>query len=433
MTCADPDRAAAPRRWTSPAWAAVLWTTVLAFPVVLGTCGADAGRPDGLYAEIHTAEGRIVARLEPERTPLAVAAFVGLAEGTIENAAFDPGRPFYDGSEFHRVVPGHVIQAGAPASERADGPGWEFPNEIHAELSHDHAGALGVANAGPHTNGAQFYITLGDRSYLDGDYIVFGEVVEGLDVVKRIEHGDVIDSMRIARVGQRADSFRIDTERFRERVEAAERRIADAEKRKRVAERAWIARHWPDAVGDERDLRDWPDAEDPEAGVFVVEHGPGAGAAADRTTGDAATAETGDAEGDAADAARHGALHVRYRGTAVRYMGHLLGYEGPEFETMSFGSGADGAPAFVDRPRTFAFRRGRTEITPGLDAVIAGMTPGERRVVVVPPELGYGRSGFYAPPVPGEARLVISPNTMLVYEVEVLPSGRGAAPSTRRR
>src|ERR1041384_7531772 len=96
--------------------AALLWTPAAA--------AQDAvQRPDGLYAEIRTSKGPIVARLEMDLTPMTVANFVGLAEGTIANAAFDPGRPFFDGSVYHRVVPGHVIQTGAPQSERARNPG----------------------------------------------------------------------------------------------------------------------------------------------------------------------------------------------------------------------------------------------------------------------------------------------------------------------
>src|ERR1035437_4390692 len=96
-----------------------------------------AQRPDGLYAEIRTSKGLIVARLEPDLTPLAVANFVGLAEGAIANSAFDPGRPFFDGTVWHRVVPGHVIQTGIPQSDRAKAPGYSFPNEVHAKLSHN--------------------------------------------------------------------------------------------------------------------------------------------------------------------------------------------------------------------------------------------------------------------------------------------------------
>lgn len=144
----------------------------LTLTLAMVACSRNA-LPDGLYAEIHTTKGPIVGRLDPKLTPLAVANFVGLAEGTIENEAFDLGRPFYDGTVIHRVEPGHVIQMGAPQSDRARGPGYVFPKEIHADLSHDHAGALNFANGGPHTNAAQWCITLGDRSYLDGDYIVF--------------------------------------------------------------------------------------------------------------------------------------------------------------------------------------------------------------------------------------------------------------------
>jgi peptidylprolyl isomerase len=205
--------------------------------------------PDGLYAEIQTVKGKFVARLEPELTPLTVANLVGLAEGTIANAAFDPGRPFYDGSAFHRVAPGHVIQGGAPKSDRAKGPGYTFPNEIHARLSHNHAGALNMANNGPHTNASQFCVTLGDRSYLDGDYIVFGEVIEGLDVVMSIVQGDVIETVRILRAGAKAQAFRPTTESFRALVREAEQRVASDAEKKRQAEREWVARNHPNAAG----------------------------------------------------------------------------------------------------------------------------------------------------------------------------------------
>src|SRR5215469_17309445 len=170
---------------------------ILFLATILLAAAQQPSRPDGLYAEIRTSKGLIVARLEPDLTPMTVANFVGLAEGTIANAAFDPGRPFFDGTVYHRVVPGHVIQTGVPQSDRARNPGYTFPNEIHARLSHNHAGALNMANAGPNTNASQFCITLGDRSYLDGDYTVFGEVVQGLDVVIKIAQGDAVESVRI--------------------------------------------------------------------------------------------------------------------------------------------------------------------------------------------------------------------------------------------
>jgi cyclophilin family peptidyl-prolyl cis-trans isomerase len=168
--------------------------------------------PDGLYAELHTNKGLIVLSLAYEKSPMTVANFVGLAEGTIKNDALPEGAPYFDGSKFHRVVPGHVIQAGAPNTEGEGRLGYMFPNEIHPELSHHRAGILGMANGGPHTNGSQFYITLGDRSYLDGDYTVFGEVFEGMDVVFAIVQDDVIEDVKIVRSGKKAKKFRADTE-----------------------------------------------------------------------------------------------------------------------------------------------------------------------------------------------------------------------------
>lgn len=339
-------------------------------------------RPDGLYAEIQTSKGKIVARLEAELAPLSVANFVGLAEGTIANAAFDPGRPFYDGSVYHRVVPGHVIQTGIPQSDRAKNPGYTFPNEIHARLSHNHAGALNMANGGPNTNAAQFCITLGDRSYLDGDYIVFGEVVEGMDVVMRIVQGDVVESVRIVRIGAKAQSFHPTTESFQALLLAAERRVTEHIEKKRLAEQEWVARNYPRAVG--------------QADGILSET-----LAAGHSTGSPM-------------------VRARYRGSEVRYRGDVIGRDGPPLEVTSFGSGEGGIPGFVDPPQVFAVEPGKTKINAALDNVIATMLPGERRVVIVPAVLGYGRAGFYPPETIGKRRFVISPNAMLVYEVEVL-------------
>ncbi len=349
------------------------------------SCGREP-LPNGLYARIFTPKGLVVAELRPDLTPLAVANFVGLAEGTIENDAFDPGRPFYDGTVIHRVEPGHVIQMGAPNSDRARGPGYTFPNQIHAGLSHDHAGALNYANGGPHTNAAQWCITLGDRSYLDGDYIVFGEVVEGLDVVFDIRRNDVIDSVRIVRVGTGAEAFHPSTTSFREMIREEEERLAEHEVLKSQAEEEWIHQNYLGLQG-------------PEGGVRTALLTPGTGVRPP------------------------GPLPVIYRGTRVRYMGHLLGYDGPPLETVRFGSREKGSPGIVDPPIPFSFEAGVTAINPGLDGVLATMTPGERRIVVVPPEHGYGRTGIYPPETPGEPRFVIGPNTLLVYEVEVLADG----------
>jgi cyclophilin family peptidyl-prolyl cis-trans isomerase/Xaa-Pro aminopeptidase len=202
--------------------------------------------PDGLYAELRTNKGTIVLELEHERAPLTVASFVGLAEGTVANQALPPGAPFFDGTVFHRVVPGHVIQAGqAKAGETS--PGYTIPNEIVPDLSHGKAGVLGMANAGPHTGSSQFYVTLGDRSYLDGNYTVIGRVVSGMDVVAAIVQGDWVDHVRILRMGERARAFKADDATFGNlRAAALARAKADDEKQARDEEAA-IAKNWPRA------------------------------------------------------------------------------------------------------------------------------------------------------------------------------------------
>jgi cyclophilin family peptidyl-prolyl cis-trans isomerase len=340
-------------------------------------------RPDGLYAEIKTSKGLIVARLEMDLTPMTVANFVGLAEGTIANTAFDPGRPFFDGATWFRVEPGHVIQTGVPQSEKSRGPGYMFPNEIHVGLSHNHAGALNMANGGPNTNAAQFCIMLGDRSYLDGDYTVFGDTVEGLDVVKRTEKNDPIETIRIVRVGAKAQGFHPTTESFQAMVKTAEARVAEHVEKKKVAEKEWIAQNYPHATG-------------PEGGVLTqVLAAPREGAVAGAV------------------------LQVKYTGKEVRYRGLVIGWQGPPMEAAAFASGEKGVPGFEDAPHAFAYEIGKTKINPGLDSVIAAMRPGERKLAVVPAALGYGRMGTYPPEVPGKRRFIVSPNALLVYEVEV--------------
>src|SRR3984957_19258006 len=169
--------------------------------------------PPGVYADIYTAKGEIVCKLEYEKAPITVTNFVGLAEGTKTHSRTDSKR-FYDGLTFHRVVPGFVIQGGDPAGNGSGGPGYQFQNEISPELKHDSAGILAMANAGPNTNGSQFSITLAATPFLDGKYNVFGSVVKGMDVVKSIQVGDKMDSVRIVRVGAKAKAFKATEEKF---------------------------------------------------------------------------------------------------------------------------------------------------------------------------------------------------------------------------
>jgi peptidyl-prolyl cis-trans isomerase A (cyclophilin A) len=141
-------------------------------------------------AHFETSLGNFTVELFDAKAPKTVANFVGLAEGTIEWTHPGTGaksrQPFYDGIIFHRVIKGFVIQGGDPLGQGFGGPGYQFEDEFHPDLRHDRVGVLSMANAGPNTNGSQFFITLGATPHLDRRHSVFGAVVKGLDVVEKI-------------------------------------------------------------------------------------------------------------------------------------------------------------------------------------------------------------------------------------------------------
>ena len=143
-----------------------------------------------VYAEFITSEGNFTVKLYDQEAPNTVANFIGLAEGTKEWT--DPRtnqkvtQPYYDGVVFHRVIDGFMIQGGDPLGQGIGGPGYNFADEFHPGLRHNKAGILSMANRGPNTNGGQFFITLGPTPHLDNRHSVFGEVSDGMDVVRKI-------------------------------------------------------------------------------------------------------------------------------------------------------------------------------------------------------------------------------------------------------
>jgi len=181
--------------------------------------GSPASLPDGLYAKITTPRGIIIARLFDQGAPLTVTNFVGLAEGTLGP---NPGKPFYDGLTFHRVVPGFVIQGGDPLGTGEGDPGYEFPDEFSPKLRHDSIGVLSMANSGPDTNGCQFFFTLDAENQLNYLHSVFGKVVSGLDVLPQVQQGDKME-VKILRLGAAAKAFRADRAAFNELVAKAPR------------------------------------------------------------------------------------------------------------------------------------------------------------------------------------------------------------------
>ena len=143
-----------------------------------------------LLAHFTTSEGNFTARLFDSEVPNTGANFTGLAEGTIEWTDPRTGKkskaPYYNGTIFHRVIDGFMIQGGDPLGQGTGGPGYKFADEFHPKAKHTKAGILSMANAGPNTNGGQFFITLGPTPHLDNRHSVFGEVIDGMDVVKKI-------------------------------------------------------------------------------------------------------------------------------------------------------------------------------------------------------------------------------------------------------
>jgi peptidyl-prolyl cis-trans isomerase A (cyclophilin A) len=186
--------------------------------MVSATLEGDLG--DGLYASMNTSKGEIILNLEFEKAPMTVTNFVGLAEGT-KDSNKEKGVPFYDGTVFHRVIDNFMIQGGDPTGTGRGGPGYKFADEFDPSLKHSGAGILSMANAGPGTNGSQFFITHNATPWLDGNHTVFGQVVKGQDVVNAIGQGDKIETLTIIRVGEKAEAFKADQETFDNLVKQA--------------------------------------------------------------------------------------------------------------------------------------------------------------------------------------------------------------------
>jgi len=287
---------------------------------------------DGLYAKFNTTKGSILVNLEYEKTPGTVGNFVGLAEGNMENKAIPQGTPYYNGLKFHRVIPDFMIQGGDPQGTGAGGPGYQFDDEIHSDLKHDGPGVLSMANAGPGTNGSQFFITHVETAWLDGKHTVFGKVVEGLDIVNQVAQGDTIDSLEIIRVGAAAENFN-GVETFRQFNGAkAEREAASKKEAEQLLE----------------ELAAGFDKTDSGLRYKIIQKGDGAQAEKGKTV-------------------------------SVHYKGSLT--DGTVFDSS------------YKRNQPIDFPLGMGQVISGWDEGIALLQVGDKARFVIPPSLGYGERG----------------------------------------
>ena len=305
-----------------------------------------------MYANIKTTRGEITVRLEFQKTPMTVCNFVGLAEGTLAAAG---GKPFYDGLAFHRVIADFMIQGGDPAGNGSGGPGYKFPDEFDPGLRHDGPGVLSMANAGPGTNGSQFFITHKATPWLDDKHTVFGRVVQGQEVVDAVKQGDKIEKITIVREGAAAKAFKADQASFDAYLKDSGGAAAAKAKARKDADLATIAAKYPQALKTASGMR-----------YLILKKGTGAKPVAGKTV-------------------------------SVNYKGMFL--SGETFDA----SDLHGGP--ID------FQAGAGRIIPGWEEAVLDMQVGEKRLVVLPPELAYGERG---------AGGVIPPNAFLVFEMELV-------------
>ena len=341
----------------NPAARAAIILAAAGLLALAASCAGQPKLPEGMYARITVDKGTVLARLEFEKAPLTVCNFVGLAEGTLDASK---GRRFYDGLGFHRVVADFVVQGGDPKGDGTGGPGYEFADEIAPELRHDGPGVLSMANAGPGTNGSQFFITLKETPWLDGRHSIFGKVIEGMDVVQKIAQGDKMTKVEILRVGKAAKAFKCDQASWNARAAEAEAVAKKAAEARRQADLDLIAKKWPD-----------------------LDKG---------------------ADGIFQKTLKKGSGSLPGAGTAVSclYKGMLL--DGTVF---------DESKLHGNQPITFAVGVG--QVIPGWDLVVASMRKGERRFVVLPPELAYGSRSVGG---------VIPPDSFLAFELELVKVGK---------
>ncbi len=332
---------------------------------------------DGLYAAISTSKGNILIKLEDEKTPMTVANFVGLAEGNF--TAFDTikfTKPFFDGLKFHRVIKDFMIQGGDPTGTGAGGPGYSFYDETTPELTHSSSGILSMANSGPATNGSQFFITHKETPWLNGKHTVFGHVIEGQDVVNKIEQNDVMTKVEIIRKGKAYKTWNA-TDVFKDAY--AKAKVIEDKKNEEKARFAELEK--------ERIMKVSKMTED-EYRVYLLEEIKKTYPNAQQTASGLVYVIT--TEGNGEKAASGDQVSTHYIGTFLN---------GTKFDSSR------------DRNQPLDFTHNVGQMIPGYDEAISLLSKGARGIFVIPYFKAYGPNGR-----PG----AIPPYSDLVFDIELL-------------
>jgi len=323
---------------------------------------------DGLYAQMETTKGNMTIELFEEDAPLTVANFVGLAEGTKKNDAKPLGTPYYDGIIFHRVIKDFMIQGGDPDGKGTGGPGYDFEDEFFSDKKHDKKGVLSMANAGPGTNGSQFFITEVPTPWLDGRHTIFGQVIDGLDVIDTIANvkkgpqdrpvEDIkIEHLYIIKKGDKYKNY--DGGKAFDKAQADHKAKMEEINKKEQAEK-------DKEIQRQKDLT--AKAQSTASGLkyFIEKEGTGALPA------------TGDS------------VNVHY--------------------TLRLNDGEKLDSSF-DRDQPLTAQVGITQLIPGWMEALTLFKKGTKVFLIIPPELGYGAQG---------AGGVVPPNATLYFDMEIL-------------
>ena len=353
---------------------------------------------EGIFAEFVTSKGKIVVQLEYQKTPITVANFISLAEGTNTFVADEKlkGKPYYNGLKFHRVIKDFMIQGGDPAGNGSGGAGYSFKDECLPELIFDKGGILAMANSGPATNSSQFFITHKETPWLNGKHTIFGHVVSGMETVNAVVQDDVMNTITIVRKGDAAKKFdaaKVFSDYFANKGDDDKKQAAaqaEARAKQAVAE-AEAKKIYDEKFGAVKAAK--------VAELAVVK-------AAGTTT----------ASGLTFNIVQKGAGAKPADGTTVyiNYAGYLE--DGSLFDSCieevakTYGK-FDQNRATQNGYQPFPFQAGKKDgLIPGFIEGVEQMAIGDKAVIFIPSKLGYGERG---------AGGVIPPNANIIFEIEL--------------